>query len=147
MAKPSCLRVACALSIVIGPAIGCVQGGCRDRRVRVSYDRVPEIEMEVLREGAGAPIVEGKRVELRYTVALEDGTIIIDTRANDRTHKMYVGDGTVIKGLDDGIRGMRLGEIRRLVIPPELGYGRPGYSDRIPANEKIIMEVELAAVN
>lgn len=122
--------------------------GCKDRAVKVSYDRKPKVKVEVLRKGAGAPIVDGKRVELHYTVTLEDGTVVIDTRADDRTHKMYVGDGTVIEGLDDGIQGMRLGEIRRITIPPELGYGRPGYANGlIPAHEKIFMEVELAAVN
>lgn len=125
-----------------------VQNGCQERPVRISYGREPKVKIDVLKGGAGAPIVEGKRIELHYTLKLKDGTVIIDTRSNERTHKMYVGDGTVIEGLDQGIRGMRLGEVRRITIPPELGYGRPGYAGgKIPPNEKVIMDVELAAVN
>lgn len=148
MARSIRKPVLCAMSMVIGVAGLCAQGGCRDRELRVSYEREPEIQMSVVRPGTGAPIVDGKRIELHYTMSLEDGTTLIDTRANNQAHRMYVGDGTVIKGFDDGIRGMQLGEIRRLVIPPELGYGRAGYADgTVPANAKLVIEVELTAVN
>ena len=148
MVMKSRIPVVCTLLIVIGLLCAGALGGCRDNKVQIAFDRQPKVEMEVVRAGAGAPIVEGKRVELHYTVKLEDGTVLIDTRANEQTHRMYVGDGTVIMGLDLGIRGMRLGEIRLLVIPPELGYGRAGYGDGVvPANAKLIMEVELAGVN
>ncbi len=141
--------VVCASLLMMVGAVGLLApAGCRDKSVRVEFDREPEVQITTLRKGSGAPIVEGKRIELHYTVELENGKVLIDTRANDRTHKMYVGDGTVIMGLDLGIRGMRLGEIRKLVIPTELGYGRGGYGDgEVPANSKLIMEVELAAVN
>ena len=136
------------LLLAVGATGLLASSGCQDKSVQVEFDREPEVGVTTLRKGSGAPIVEGKRIELHYTVELENGKVLIDTRANDRTHKMYVGDGTVIAGLDQGIRGMRLGEIRRLVIPTELGYGRGGYGNgAVPANSKLIMEVELAAVN
>ncbi len=142
------LYVVAAVAAFIGGGFMLAQSGCQDRPVKISYGREPKVKIDVLKNGAGAPIVEGKRIELHYTLKLKDGTVIIDTRANERTHKMYVGDGTVIEGLDQGIRGMRLGEVRRITIPPELGYGRPGYAGgKIPPNEKVIMDVELAAVN
>ena len=142
------LYVVVAVAAFIGAGFVMGQRGCEERPVKISYGRVPKVKVDVLKSGAGAPIVEGKRIELHYTLKLTDGTVILDTRSKERTHKMYVGDGTVIEGLDEGIRGMRLGEIRRITIPPELAYGRPGYAaGKIPANEKVIMDVELAAVN
>jgi len=142
------LLVGALLTVLGGVGLLSTQIGCRDKTLKIARNREPEIRQRTLRAGSGAPIVEGKRIELHYTLSLEDGTVLVDTRANRRTHKMFVGDGTVIKGLDDGIRGMRLGEIRRLVIPPELGYGRAGYADgTVPANAKLIVEVELVAVN
>jgi len=145
MMKPSSIGVIlCATACALAAALA----GCEDRSVRIAYGREPRVQVETLREGAGAPVVEGKRVVLHYTMTLENGKTLIDTRADGQSHSLYVGDGTVIEGLDQGIRGMRLGEIRRIVVPPELGYGRAGHGGGVvPENARLLLEVELAGVN
>ena len=57
-----------------------------------------------------------------------------------------VGTGTVIKGWDQGVLGMKVGEKRRLTMPPDLGYGDTGAGDVIPPGAALIFDVELTAI-
>ena len=57
-----------------------------------------------------------------------------------------LGIGQVIAGWDQGVQGMKVGGVRRLVIPPDLGYGSQGAGAVIPPNSKLIFEVELLEV-
>ena len=89
----------------------------------------------------------GDLVWVHYTGKLQDGSVFDSSlkRGPDQPFPFPLGAGRVIKGWDEGIVGMRVGEKRQLIIPPDLAYGptaRPG----IPANSTLIFDVELVGV-
>lgn len=99
-----------------------------------------------LRVGQGQEASEGKIVEVHYTGWLKDGKKFDSTETCQKPMTFRMGAGDVIKGLDEGITGMREGGKRRLVIPPSLGLGKQGAGGVIPPNAVLIYEVELLAV-
>jgi FKBP-type peptidyl-prolyl cis-trans isomerase len=96
--------------------------------------------------GQGQEATGGKIVEVRYTGWLENGKKFDSTESCDKPMTFRMGAGDVIKGLDEGIAGMREGGKRRLVIPPGLGFGKQGGGGVIPPNAVLTYEVELLAV-
>lgn len=89
---------------------------------------------------------EGDLLSMNYTGRLEDGTIFDSNVLQEFNHVepfiFTLGEGKVIAGWDEGLVGMKIGEKRRLTVPPEKGYG----SDQvgvIPPNSTLIFEVEL----
>jgi FKBP-type peptidyl-prolyl cis-trans isomerase FkpA len=99
-----------------------------------------------LRPGQGAEATEGKIVEVHYTGWLENGKKFDSTENCKSPFTFRIGAGDVIKGLDEGVTGMREGGKRRLVIPPELGLGKQGGGGVIPPNATLTYEVELLSV-
>lgn len=95
--------------------------------------------------GAGAAAHTGQTVAVHYSGWLTDGTLF-DTSRNGSPYSFVLGGGTVIKGWDEGIVGMRVGGRRRLIIPPGLGYGSTG-AGVIPPNATLIFDVELRSVS
>jgi len=96
--------------------------------------------------GQGQEATDGKIVEVRYTGWLPGGKKFDSTESCDKPMTFRIGAGDVIKGLDQGIAGMREGGKRRLVIPPELGFGKQGGGGVIPPNAVLTYDVELLAV-
>jgi FKBP-type peptidyl-prolyl cis-trans isomerase len=99
-----------------------------------------------LRVGQGQEASEGKIVEVHYTGWLKDGKKFESTDTCHKPMTFRMGAGDVIKGLDQGIAGMREGGKRRLVVPPDLGFGKQGGGGVIPPNAVLTYEVELLAV-
>lgn len=83
----------------------------------------------------------------RFQGTLEDGTEFDSSIPRGQPLTFTVGAGQVIKGWDQGLLGMCEGEKRRLVIPPELGYGASGAGDKIPAGATLIFETELIKID
>lgn len=67
-------------------------------------------------------------------------------RLNTITHRYSHGTGAVILGWDQGVKGMRVGGKRRLIIPAELGYGSTGVPNVIPANSTLYLSIEVVSV-
>jgi FKBP-type peptidyl-prolyl cis-trans isomerase FkpA len=84
-------------------------------------------------------------VELHYTGWLTDGTKFGSSRDWNEPISFRLGAAKVLRGLNEGVAGMKIGGKRRLTIPAHLGYGADG-TERIPPNATLVFEVELLGV-
>lgn len=103
--------------------------------------------VETLQKGNGDLALTGQQISVHYEGKLQDGTVFDASRPRGQPFSFILGKGQVIKGWDLGVEGMVVGEIRRLTIPPEMGYGANGTGEVIPPNATLIFEVELLAVS
>ncbi len=95
-------------------------------------------------EGSGVESGEGDQVTVGYELRLTDNTLV---DASPPNISWLLGQGGVIQGFDFGVRGMRVGEQRRIIIPSNLGYGPGGSGDgRIPGNAVLIFDVTMLAL-
>ena len=93
--------------------------------------------------GTGAQPRPGQTVSVHYTGWLTDGTKFDSSRDRGRPIEFPLGQGRVIKGWDEGIALMKIGEKRTLIIPASLGYGARGAGGVIPPNATLVVAVEL----
>lgn len=103
------------------------------------------LQTEILKEGEGEVATTGDQVSVHYVGTLTDGTPFDSSRDRGTPFTFTLGTGSVIKGWEEGLVGMKVGELRRLTIPAELGYGDRAVGT-IPANSTLIFEVELLSV-
>jgi len=89
----------------------------------------------------------GDNVQVEYTGMLENGNIFDTSMREGRAPlKFQLGSGNLIKGWERGIHGMCLGERRKLIIPPHLGYGSKAVGNVIPPNSVLIFTVHLVGL-
>ena len=106
---------------------------------------VPGLEIYDQQVGTGTEAVAGKAVTVHYVGFLTNGTKFDSSVDRGTPYPFTLGEGKVIKGWDEGVAGMKVGGIRRLVISPELGYGAQAMGS-IPPNSTLIFEVQLLDV-
>lgn len=103
--------------------------------------------IEDLVVGEGTEAQDYNKVVVNYTGTLEDGSVFDSSLNPGREPFTFtLGAGSVIKGWDLGVLGMKVGGKRKLTIPPELGYGDQGAGGVIPPGATLIFEVELLEV-
>jgi FKBP-type peptidyl-prolyl cis-trans isomerase len=102
--------------------------------------------IEDITAGTGAEAQAGHTVTVHYVGTLTDGRKFDSSRDRGKGFTFRLGAGQVIKGWDQGVAGMRIGGVRKLTIPPDLGYGARGYPPVIPPNATLLFEVELLAL-
>ncbi|MBC8425029.1 FKBP-type peptidyl-prolyl cis-trans isomerase [bacterium] len=112
---------------------------------------IVRVEYEDTVVGEGAVAEHGDQVTVHYTGWLyEDGAKVgepFDSSFNrDEPYTFPLGRGRVIKGWDQGVKGMQIGGKRNLIIPPDLGYGARGAGGVIPPNATLFFEVELLGI-
>lgn len=105
-----------------------------------------ELQIEDIRPGTGTEARAGNRVTVHYVGTLTDGTKFDSSRDRDEGFTFKLGAGQVIKGWDQGVAGMKVGQVRKLTIPPELAYGVRGFPPVIPPSSTLVFEVELLEV-
>lgn len=106
--------------------------------------------IEDVKVGTGGEATPGTEIEVHYT-----GWLFIDgvagqkfdsSKDRNETFNFSLGAGQVIRGWDEGCAGMKVGGVRKLIIPPEMGYGARGAGGVIPPNATLLFEVELLGV-
>jgi FKBP-type peptidyl-prolyl cis-trans isomerase len=109
-----------------------------------------ELIIEDITVGTGAEATPGTEIEVHYT-----GWLFIDgvqgqkfdsSKDRNQPFNFFLGAGQVIRGWDEGFAGMKVGGVRKLIIPPEMGYGARGAGGVIPPNATLLFEVELLGV-
>jgi len=105
--------------------------------------RPSNFAVEDIVPGNGAQAKPGDLVRVHYTGALTDGTVFDSSKPRGTPFEFRIGQGMVIKGFERGVVGMKVGGVRKVTIPPELGYGKRGSPPTIPPNATLIFDIEL----
>jgi FKBP-type peptidyl-prolyl cis-trans isomerase len=105
-----------------------------------------ELVIEDTRVGTGAEAKSGQTVTVHYVGTLTNGSKFDSSRDRGKGFSFRLGAGQVIKGWDQGVAGMKVGQVRKLTIPPHLAYGDRGFPPVIPPGSTLVFEVELLEV-
>ena len=108
----------------------------------------PQLQIIILKQGTEQGIKLGEKATVHYVGTLQDGKVFDSSISRNQPFSFIIGAKQVIPGWEQGVLGMKVGEIRRLMIPPELGYGEQGTpGGPIPPNATLIFEVQLLKIN
>lgn len=113
----------------------------------LSAQEVKELQIKDVKIGTGKEAKDGAAVTVHYTGTLQNGKKFDSSKDRNQPFTFQLGRGEVIKGWDRGVKGMKVGGIRKLVIPSSLGYGPNGSPPIIPPNAVLNFDVELLKVD
>ncbi|KAG0238291.1 hypothetical protein B0O80DRAFT_245805 [Mortierella sp. GBAus27b] len=116
----------------------------------VAYEAPKELKIETISKPEGCKTLSkhGDNLSMHYTGTLHTTGAKFDSSLDrGRTFDFYLGIGQVIKGWDQGLTDMCVGEKRKLIIPADLAYGNRAMGAAIPANSALVFEVELKGIN
>lgn len=100
------------------------------------------LQYQILVAGNGPAVGPGQVVRIHETTTLRDGTLIYSTRTANKPLKFLLGGNQVIAGVDEGVTGMKIGERRKLVVPPTLSK-RSAYPANTPPDAILYYDIEL----
>jgi len=118
----------------------------QNQQTSASYN-IQGMKVEILQQGSGTVAKSGDTVTVNYVGTLQDGTKFDSSIDRGQPFQFTLGQNSVIQGWELGVAGMKVGEKRRLTIPPELGYGSAGAGGVIPPNATLIFEIDLLSIN
>ena len=149
---------ALGLALLLAPASGGLGGCALLRSAPVVYEprTLPSgvVALDLAVPDKGPVATEGDRVAIEYDLFLVDGAsdddlagnLVDSTSQRGRPARFELGAGEVPRGVEEGVLGMRLFGQRRLIVPPEAGYGAEGLPPRIPPHATLRFEVELVEI-
>lgn len=105
-----------------------------------------KLEISDVVVGTGVVAQRGDALAIHYRGTLDNGTEFDNSYDRNETLNFTLGTGELIKGMDEGLVGMRVGGKRQLRIPPYLGYGSQGVPGLIPPHSVLVFDVELVAI-
>ncbi len=105
-----------------------------------------KLKIEEIKKGDGPEVQSGDFISIHYHGTLVDGTVFDSSVERGVPFRTRIGVGDVIAGWDMGVVGMKVGEKRKLTIPPALAYGDRSIGD-IPAGSTLIFDVELMGID
>ncbi len=145
--------VSLAISTALGLAVACTPPVAPPKEpppttASASASGAPSdtLESTDLVEGTGPEVKKGSAISVEYTGMLTDGTVFDSSKGSGKSFTFIVGNGTVIRGWDLGVIGMKKGGKRKLVVPPRLGYGEAGSPPKIPGHATLVFEIELVHI-
>lgn len=101
------------------------------------------VEKKVVKSGHGDVITTGDTVKVHYVGMLDDGTEFDSSIKRGEPFEFKLGDNRVIKGWEEGIKGLHVGDKVILIISPDYAYGSQGVADIIPPNAILTFEIEV----
>ena len=113
------------------------------RKIVTSADGLKYVDLVV---GKGPLPKTGDRVTVTYVGTLQNGSKFDASADHGGTFAFVLGEGQVIKGWDEGVATMRAGGKRRLIVPPQLGYGAQGAGGVIPPNATLNFVIQLLTI-
>lgn len=119
------------------PALPTAKGETKTTKNGVKY--------ATLKEGTGDELKPGRVALFQYVGSLENGTVFDSTRERSDPYKVAIGTGQLIRGWEEGLPGMRVGETRKLWVPAAMAYGDTERKN-IPPKSNLIFEVELLQI-
>jgi FKBP-type peptidyl-prolyl cis-trans isomerase FkpA len=139
------------LVVASAAALGMSLGGCdkKDEPPPGPPREAPkkdEFKTEDVKVGTGAEAKDGSTVKVHYVGTLKSGERFDSSRDRGEPFEFTIGKGGVILGWEKGVAGMKVGGLRKLTIPSELGYGSAGQPPKIPAYATLLFEIELLEV-
>ncbi|XP_037276942.2 FK506-binding protein 2 [Rhipicephalus microplus] len=128
-----CLALLIALAVCTQPALS---------------DGDAELKVEIVKssDSCSRKSKKGDILSMHYTGTLVDGKEFDSSRQRGEPFRFQIGLGQVIKGWDQGLLNMCVGDKRKLTVPPSLGYGEAGAGDRIPPGATLVFETELTKI-
>jgi FKBP-type peptidyl-prolyl cis-trans isomerase len=143
----SSLRQICIVSLLVG------LGACGAKQEAAPHSSVTTLQSVDLKPGDGAAVAPGQIAVVQYTGWLYETTAqdnkgrqFDSSRNSGRAFKFPLGTGSVIKGWDQGVVGMKVGGSRRLTIPPDLAYGDAGAQGVIPPGATLVFDIDLVGI-
>ena len=116
-------------------------------KLAAGFDKTESgLRYQILQKGSGAKASQGKEISVHYKGQLPDGQVFDSSYDRKQPIDFTVGVGQVIKGWDEGLQLLKVGDKARLVIPSHLAYGSQGAGGVIPPDATLIFDVELMAV-
>lgn len=155
MTKTSIIILAIVLILVVGIIYVVVKPDAKPaqpaQQQNSSATNIQGMKIETLQQGTGDGAKTGDLVTVNYTGTLLDGTKfdsnVDPSFGHVQPFQFTLGQNKVINGWELGVLGMKVGEKRKLIIPPELAYGSQSPSPLIPANSTLIFEIDLLKIN
>lgn len=143
--KRALALIACFATLCAGPAPAQEPPAPSEKPEAVTTES--GLQYVDLEEGMGPKVLKGDVVEVHYVGWLPGSDRAFDSsHARGRPFRFEVGAGDVIEGWDEGVAGMQVGGKRRLLVPPELGYGKRGAGQAIPPDATLLFEIELVGI-